>query len=257
MSGFLRSGLEQFCYFLPKLTHRPLHSYYLAQLSFWGIALFGGWGFINVNAPLPSWIPALSAVLGAMMLLPVLGVALNVRGTISGYRSTTPNPIFSLVLFGAFSFVFVQLLNVLSIVRPINQMLAFTYFSAAQTHWLLLGFFASAIFGAIYYIAPLILNIESPAASKVRFHALILFSGVVIYGVSLLIGGIVQGTSLRNANADFPDVIKSTFFFLHISTLGSLLIVIAGLLLLVNLLSLGCRAGRACWKNCKKAEVRS
>lgn len=250
-------GVGAIFYFLPKLTGRPLYSYYLAQVSFWGIALFGGWGFININAPLPSWIPALSAVLGTMMILPTLSVALNVRGTIAGYRITAPNPILSLVLFGAFSFVFAQLMNVLGTIRPLNELLAFTYFNAAQNQWMLIGFFASVMFGAIYYITPLILNVESLAASKIRFQALTLFTGVVIYGASLFIGGIVQGSSLRNANVAFPDVIKSTLFFLHISTLGSFLIVIAGLLLVLNLLSLAGRAGCAYWKNSKKSEVRS
>jgi cytochrome c oxidase cbb3-type subunit 1 len=250
-------GVGAIFYFLPKLTNRPLHSYYLAQFAFWGIALFGGWGMIQVNAPLPSWIPALSAVMATMMILPVLSVALNVRGTISGYRGKVPNPILSLILFGAFSFVIAQLMNVVSAIRPVNEVLAFTYFSAAQTHCMLIGFFASVMFGAIYYVVPLLLDVEPIVSPKIRFQALALFSGVVIYGTSLAIDGIVQGNNLNKAQVSFPDIVKGTFFFLHVSTLGSFLLVIAGLLLVLNLFSLGCRAGCAGWKNSKKSEVRS
>lgn len=246
-------GLATIFYFIPKLTNRPLHSYYLALFTFWSLALFGGWGFINVNAPLPSWIPALSAVVGFMMVLPILSVAFNVRQTLANYRSETPNSILTLMVFGAWSFVLAQLMNVVGIIRPVNETLAFTYYFPAQTHWLLIGFFASAAFGAIYYILPRVLNVEPLAESKVRIQSLVLFGGVIIYGVALAVGGIVQGINLTNAKMIFADVIKGTLPFLYTSTIGSLLLVIAGLLLIRNLLSIGC----AGWKKSKKSEARS
>ena len=250
-------GLGAAFYFVPKLTNRPLHSYYLALFSFWGIALFGGWGLIPVNAPLPSWIPALSAVMAIMMILPILGVVLNLRGTIAGHRSAVPNPILSLVVFGSFSFVLAQGMNVLGALRPVNGLLAFTYFSTAQTHWMLLGFFACVMFGAIYYIVPLILDVEPFAAKKIRFQAMVLFGGVILYGVAMVVGGIAQGINLSKPEVAFPDIVKGTLPFLHISTLGSLFLVVAGLLLVFNLLSFAGRAGYACWKNSKQSEARS
>lgn len=250
-------GIATIFYFVPKLTGKPLHSYYLALFTFWSLALFGGWGFINVNAPLPSWIPALSAVLSVMMILPALAVAINVRGTVAGYKSSVPNPMLRLVLFGACSFVLAQLMNIIGVIRPANEVLAFTYYFPAQTHWLLLGFFASVMFGAIYYILPLVLNVEPLAAGKVRTQSLVLFGGVIVYGAAMAIGGIVQGINLTNPRLAFADVVKGTMPFLYTSTIGSLLLVIAALMLIFNLLSLGCRAGCGCWKKSKKSEVRS
>lgn len=249
-------GVGVIFYFIPKLTNRPLHSYYLALFAFWGIALFGGWGFINVNAPLPSWIPSLSAVMGTMMILPIICVALNVRRTLCGHQSAVPNPILNLIRFGAFSFILAQLMNVIAVIRPLNKILAFTYFTSTQTHWLLLGFFASVMFGAIYCIVPLLLNVDAPAAKKIRTQALFLFTGVGIYGVALSAGGIFQGINLNNPNLAFADVVKGTLPFLYTSTIGSLFIVIAGLIFLFNLLSFVVRACRACREN-KKQEARS
>jgi len=250
-------GLGAIFYFIPKLTGRPLYSYYFALLAFWGIALFGGWGLLPVNAPLPSWIPALSAVMSIAMILPILAVVLNLRGTLAGYRGTTPNPILSLIVFGALSFVLAQSMNVLSAIRPVNLLLAFTYFNAAQTHWMLVGFFGSAIFGAIYYVVPLVLDAEPFAAKKIRLNALALFGGVILYGGALALGGIFQGLNLNNPDVAFPDVVKGTLPFLHISTLGSLLIVVAGLLLSFNLVSVACRALCACCNGSKKSEARA
>ncbi|MEO6034922.1 MAG: cbb3-type cytochrome c oxidase subunit I, partial [Verrucomicrobiota bacterium] len=216
--------------------------------SFWGIALFGGWGLIPVNAPLPSWIPALSSVMAILMILPVLGVAINLRGTTAGYTAKSPNPILALVRFGAFSFVLAQEMNILSAIRPINEVLAFTYFTPATNHWILVGFFASVMFGAIYYIVPLVLNVEPFLAKKIRDNALMLFGGVVLYGAALAIGGILQGINLNKPEVAFTDVVKGTFPFLGISTLGNLLLIVAGLMLMFNLLSATGRAGLDWWK---------
>lgn len=248
-------GVGVIFYFIPKLTNRPLHSHYLALFAFWGIALFGGWGFLNVNVPLPSWIPSLSAVLGLMMIVPIICVALNVRGTMAGYQSSVPNPILNLIRFGALSFILAQAMNVITVIRPLNEIVAFTYFTSTQTHWLLLGFFSSVMFGAIYYIVPLLLNVDAFAAGKVRTQSLVLLAGVVIYGVALTVGGLVQGIKLNNPQVAFFDVVKGTSPFLYTSTIGSLLIVIAGLLLVLNLFSAARLACSLCCKNSEKSEV--
>ena len=112
------------------------------------------------------------------------------------------------------------------------------------------------MFGAIYYITPLILNVEPFATKKVRVQAIALIIGVVIYGVALSAGGIFQGINLNNPNLAFADVVKGTFPFLFTSTIGSLFIVVAGLMFLFNLLSFAGRACRACCEN-KKSEARS
>ncbi|MEO7299824.1 MAG: cbb3-type cytochrome c oxidase subunit I [Verrucomicrobiota bacterium] len=244
-------GLGTIFYFIPKLTNRPLHSYYLALFSFWGIALFGGWGFINVNAPLPSWIPALSAVAAMMMILPLICVALNLRG-IFGVKSATP--ILSFIKFGAISFLVSESMAILSSLRPLNKILFFTYFTTAQTDLLLQGFFASVMFGAIYYILPRVLGVEWQ--KSIRSHFLTFTIGVLVYVLALAVGGIVQGINLNNPQIPFADVIKGTLPFLHISLLGSLLLVMSGILFLRNLLSLCISYSRACWEN-KKSEARS
>ena len=249
-------GVGAIFYFIPKLTNRPLHSYYLAQFAFWGIALFGGWGFINVNAPLPSWIPAISNVAAVMMILPVMCVALNFFKTcpIISVPGKT-EPILSFIHFGARVFLVAQLLSMLAALRPLNQFLHFTYFTTAQIHFTILGFFASVMFGAIYYIVPRVLGIE-PSFSLVRRHFLIFESGVTIYGLILCLGGIFQGIELADSKKTFTEVIKTTFPFLYISTIGSLLILIAALVFLFNLFSFFIRACRACCEN-KKSEVLS
>jgi cytochrome c oxidase cbb3-type subunit 1 len=250
-------GVGVIFYFIPKLTNRPLHSYYLALAAFWGIALFGGWGGLNVTSPLPSWIPALSNVAAIMMILPVACVALNVCGTLAGnFASAKADPIPGFIRFGAFSFLLAQTMNILVAIRPLNEILYFTYFTTAQIQIALLGFFASVMFGAIYYIAPRLLGVEAACPRAMRSHLYLLIFGVLISGFAMAIGGIAQGIKLHNAETSFPKVIQTTLPFLHFSTVGSLLIVLAGLNFIYNLLALAVRCCRACCEAKSKAEVR-
>jgi len=250
-------GVGVIFYFIPKLTNRPLQSYFLALGAFWGIALFGGWGNLSVNAPLPSWIPALSNVASLMMILPMVCVALNVRGTLAGkFANAKANPMLGFIRFGAFSFLLAQAMNILIAVRPLNEILYFTYFTTAQIQIALLGFFASVMFGAIYYIAPRLLGVETACPRAMRSHLYLLIFGVLITGFALAFGGIAQGIKLHNAETSFPQVIQTTLPFLHFSTLGSLLIVMVGLNFIYNLLVLVVRCCRACCEGKSKAEVR-
>jgi cytochrome c oxidase cbb3-type subunit 1 len=250
-------GVGAVFYFIPKITNRPLYSYYSALFAFWTIALFGGWGFMNTNSPLPSWIPSISVVIGSMIVLPILAVAYNVRRTLCGYKSAASNPILTFMRFAVLSFIIAQLMNLIGSIRVFNEFLAFSYFPVAQVHWQLVGFFASVAFGAIYYIVPLVLNLEPVAAGKIRAQLLLLVSGVLFYGIALAIGGIAQGIQMNNPHVAFADVIKTTLPFLHISTIGSLLLVLAGILLVFNLASFTARACCACCKKSGKSEVRS
>ena len=256
-------GVGAIFYFIPKLTNRPLHSYYLAQFAFWGIALFGGWGFINVNAPLPSWIPAISNVAAVMMILPVICVALNLWGTLRGIlagnkKYFSENPTLGFVLLGALSFLLAQTMNILSALRPLNEILYFTYFIAGQTQLILQGFFASVMFGAIYYIVPRLLGVKEFSTRSLRLHYIFFSLGIVLSTfMGLSLNGIFQGIKLNNPQISFVEVIKETLPLLQISTLGSLFTVIAALIFLFNLISLLVYTARACCQSKSKSEVLS
>src|SRR5204863_2300527 len=71
-------GLGTMFYFLPKLTKRELSSQYLAALVFWMLMLFGSWGGIPNSAPLPAWMPTLSAAATLLTIVPILAVGMSV-----------------------------------------------------------------------------------------------------------------------------------------------------------------------------------
>src|SRR5580658_2856305 len=63
-------GLGIAFYLLPKLGERPLQSRFYAQFAFWTLILFGTWVGIPQAAPVPAWLPALSSITSALLIIP-------------------------------------------------------------------------------------------------------------------------------------------------------------------------------------------
>jgi cytochrome c oxidase cbb3-type subunit 1 len=213
-----------------------------------------------MGAPLPAWIPAFSTVAAVLTLVPVLGVAINVRGTAAGECSAIArNPSARFILFSVAAFVLAGLSTAITSLYGVSEVTNFTWLLPAQTQLYLYGFFAMAMFGAIYLIVPGLLGVEfSPKLVSIHFGLAAL--GIIIYVVPLAIGGIAQGRAMNTSSGAFFDVMRSSLTFLRASTTGDLLMAAGHLIFLLNLVGLLVRVGKqaACkaWAdNLKPAEV--
>ncbi|MEI9962298.1 MAG: hypothetical protein WDM76_14540 [Limisphaerales bacterium] len=77
-------GIGAAFYFLPKFSGRPLQTYYYALFAFWTLLLFGSHRGIPAGAPVPAWLPALSAVGSLLLIIPLIAIAIIGWKTISG-----------------------------------------------------------------------------------------------------------------------------------------------------------------------------
>ncbi len=259
--GFV--GLGAGFYFVPKLTNKPLYSHYLALFAFWMLAIFGSWVGIPVGAPVPSWLPALSSFAGVLTIIPILAVALNVQKTSCGQVAPQTGAALPFVLFGMMAYVVAGLMGCAASIAKVSEVTNFTWFIPAQAQLTVYGFFVMVMFGATYYIVPRLTQTELSAGFE-KWHFRLAALGVLFYVVPLVIGGIRQGFALNNSHVAFLDVVKGTLMFLRISTTGDLLLLAGSLLLLLNLLGMLGRVGRACYTtamaanrnaNTKAAEV--
>jgi cytochrome c oxidase cbb3-type subunit 1 len=239
-------GLAAVFYFVPKLTGRELHSRYLALLTFWMLILFGSWGGIPESAPVPAWMPVLSAVATGLGVIPVVAVALNVRGTLGGKCSRLmTHPSLRFVGFGVVAFIVAGLLSAAGALSEVSHITQFTWFTPAKGVLNYYGFFAMVMFGAVYYIMPQLLGLEFSSAKLVRAHFRAAAVGVLLFVVPLAAGGIVQGLKLRQVNIPFTDIARGTLPFLRASTMGDLLLALGHLMFLGNLAGLVIRFYRA------------
>jgi cytochrome c oxidase cbb3-type subunit 1 len=239
-------GLAAVFYFIPKLTGRDLHSRYLALLTFWMLILFGSWGGIPGSAPVPAWMPALSAVATGLGVIGVVALALNVHGTLGGQCSKlTAHPSLRFIGFGLVAFIVGGLVSAAGAFPEVSRVTHFTWFTIAKGLLNYYGFFAMVMFGAVYYIVPKLLGLEFPSARLVRAHFWTAATGILLVVVPLAAGGIVQGLKLQHGEIAFNDIAHGTLPFLRASTTGDLLIALGNLLFLGNLAGLLLRYYRA------------
>jgi cytochrome c oxidase cbb3-type subunit I len=257
------TGLAASFYFVPKIINRPLHSHYIGIFIFWTLAIFGSWGGIPTGSPLPAWIPALSGMGAVLTIVPALAVAFNVHKTLAGnYSRLNSSMPLKFIVFGALAYVLSGLAGATASFARVSEVVNFTWFTPAQMQFVVYGFFAMTMFGAVYYIVPRLLQSEiSPTGVSAHFWLSLI--GVIIYALSLGVGGVEQGSVLNNpkATVDFMAVTKSTLPFLRASTTGDLLMMLAHVIFLLNLVGVLVRVGRKSFSTAmvanRRAEVMS
>ncbi len=231
-------GLGTAFYFLPKFSGRPLQSYYVALYAFWMLILFGTWCGIPPGAPVPAWLPTVSAFAAALTIVPVLAVGLIMVQTLrGGEKCAVRGGPFCFIRFGTASFLLSSLMFLATACPRISSVTEFTWFGPAQTQLQLYGFFAMTMFGAIYYLLPRVMGFEWPFPKIARLQFWLSMAGVLLFVIPLAIGGVVQGMKLANGVA-FLDVTRATLLWFRISTTGLLLIVLGNLLFALNIFGL-------------------
>jgi cytochrome c oxidase cbb3-type subunit 1 len=255
-------GLAAVFYFVPKLLNRELHSHYLALLAFWVLLLAGSWGGIPNSAPVPAWMPAVSTVATVLTSVALLAMGLNVRGTLTGQCFLwMSDPLLRFFGFGVVAFILAGFMRIAAAVIDPGQSLQATWFASATTQLNLYGFFAMAMFGAVYFILPQLTATGAQSSSSAssstqpaadldlclpklaRAHLWLSAVGILLVVVPLAISGILE---VLRPNLPFNDIVNGTLPFLRVATLGDLFILLANVLFLANLVRLTWRYYRAC-----------
>src|SRR5271170_345284 len=232
-------GLGAAFYFLPKFSGRPLQTYFYALFAFWTLIIFGSMRGAPVGAPVPAWLPNLSALNSLMLVVPIIAIAVIGWKTVCGAASREcKGGSFCMIKFGFVAFILSALMLVASACPHFSRLTQFTWFGAAQTQLQLYGFFSITMFGAIYYILPRAVGIEFAFPKLIRIQHWFAMLGLVVFVVSLAVGGVVQGLKLQDPNVAFNDSTKAVLPFLRVSTTGLLLLLLANLLFALNIFAM-------------------
>jgi cytochrome c oxidase cbb3-type subunit 1 len=139
----------------------------------------------------------------------------------------------------------------------VSELTDYTWFPVA--HWELFhyGFFALAMFGAIYYIVPRLLDpLDPPAWSPglAKCHFWFTSVGILISYIVLLVVGVGQGFLLNDPYFTFATIMEGTTKQLRHSTLGVLCILIGTSFFLLNFTLLLTRHARS-WRIASQKEA--
>lgn len=200
-------------YLIPKVTGRPIHSYYLSLLGFWTLAIFYNWAGSHhlIGGPLPVWITTVGTMASMMMFVPVTTVALNHHLTMRGeFWRLRYSPTLRFVVFGAMTYTVVSFQGSLEALRVVNEVAHFTHFTIAHAHLGMYGFVSMMAFGAMYFAMPRLTGREWSSPKLVSFHFWTTAGGMILYFVGLTIGGWYQGMNMNNPDMPFLETVART-----------------------------------------------
>lgn len=237
---FTPAGLAAAYYFIPKVIGRPIHSYYLSLIGFWTFALFYNWNGMHhlVGGPLPVWLISVSIVASMLMFIPVIAVAINHHLTMVGhFGQLRYSPTLRFIVFGAVCYTLVSFQGSLEALRSHSEITHFTHYTIGHSHLGLYAFVTMIMFGSIYYIMPRITKWEWPYPSLIKVHFWLVALGIILYVLSMCIGGVIQGLYMNDASHPFIDSVNVTKPYLIARSIGGTLMLL-GQLVFIYLFSL-------------------
>ncbi len=196
-------------YFLPKFLNKPIYSYSLGVLAFWTqmvfYSLIGAHHF--VFSPIPWWLQTVAIIFSVGMVVTLVAGTGNFLLTMRGSEGTIARS-YSLpfILVGVIAYFLASGQGSLEALRSMNRLWHLTNFTVAHSHMTMYGFVSFLIWGGIYGLIPRLTGRE-PNHVLVGVHFWFALVGIVIYGMSLMIGGTEQG-EIWISGAPFIDSVK-------------------------------------------------
>ena len=236
---FGASALAAIYYFLPKVLERTLTGYYLAPVAFWTFFLFAGWTgpAALVGSPVPLWLQSTGVVAAAMMLIPVIIVAINVHGTLStqgGWARAWNDTTLRFVSFGAVAFTLAGVLGGVFAFRSLSAVVRFTSFATGLEQLLVYGCASMVVFGASYFILPRLTGTLWPSAKLVHAHFWATALGFIAALVAWLVGGWQNGQLLANPAVAYADVLRAESSWFFVLTISAVLLLVGHVAFALN-----------------------
>jgi cytochrome c oxidase cbb3-type subunit I len=251
---FLTAGfLGIVYYFIPKQAERPVYSYRLSVVHFWSLVFLYIWAgphHLHYTA-LPDWSQTLGMTFSVMLWMPSWGGMINGIMTLSGAWEklrTDPALRFSVTAMGFYGMSTFE--GPVMSIKAVNALSHYTDWTIGHVHSGALGWVAFIVFGAIYYLVPVLWRRAALYSTRlVAWHFWTATIGIVLYITSMWVSGIMQGLMWRAYDANgflqysFADSVAAMHPFYVIRALGGVFF-LAGMLIMVFNLWRTIRHGR-------------
>jgi len=237
---FLTAGfLGMLYYYLPVRAQRPIFSYRLSILSFWGITFFYMWAgshHLHYTA-LPHWVQTLGMTFSVMLLVPSWASAGNALLTLNGawHRvrddATLRFMMAAIVFYGLSTFE-----GSFLAIRPVNSLSHYTDWTVGHVHAGALGWVALITFGSLYTLVPALWRRQGMYSSAlVEVHFWLAIAGTLIYAFAMWNSGIIQGLMWRTYTEEgtlaysFVDSLVAMYPYYIARTFGGLLFLLGAI----------------------------
>lgn len=234
-------GVGTAYYLIPKIIGKPVYSYSVSLLGFWGLALFYSQVGIHhlIGGPVPTWVVTLSVVHSVMMFIPVIAVAVNQHTTvIQNFWAFRQSMALRFVWTGALMYTAASFQGSLEAIRAVNSITHFTHYTVGHAHLGAYGFVSLVMFGAFYYMMPHLTGKPWPWPRMIGLHYWLTLLGFGIYFVALSVGGFFQGIALLDPEASFARITQDLMPYLQARSLGGSIMTLGHILFGVHFFAL-------------------
>jgi cytochrome c oxidase cbb3-type subunit 1 len=243
---FLTAGfLGMMYYYLPKRAGRPLFSYRLSIISFWGITFLYMWAgshHLHYTA-LPHWVQTLGMTFSIMLLVPSWSSAGNALLTLNGaWAKVRDDATLRFMMVAAVFYGITTFEGSFMAIRPVNALSHYTDWTIGHVHAGALGWVAMITFGSIYASVPWLWKREGMYSARlVEAHFWLALAGTVIYVMAMWNSGIIQGLMWRTYNSggtlaySFVDSLVAMHPYYIARAIGGLFFLIGGIVGFYNI----------------------
>ena len=243
---FLTAGfLGMMYYFVPKQAGRPVYSYRLSVVHFWGLIFTYMWAgphHLHYTA-LPDWTQSVGMLFSLILLAPSWGGMINGIMTLSGaWHKLRDDPILKFLVTSLSFYGMSTFEGPMMSIKTVNALSHYTDWTVGHVHSGALGWVAMVSIGSLYYLLPRLFGKEEMYSTKlITVHFWIATIGTVLYIASMWIAGVMQGLMWRAVNPDgtltysFVEAVKGSYPFWAIRVLGGLLFLVGMLIMAYNM----------------------
>jgi cytochrome c oxidase cbb3-type subunit 1 len=202
---FLTAGfLGMMYYYLPKRAGRPIYSYRMSIVGFWGITFFYMWAgshHLHYTA-LPQWVQTLGMTFSVMLIVPSWIAAANALLTLNGaWDKVRRDATLRFMTMAAIFYGISTFEGSFMAIRAVNSLSHYTEWTVGHVHAGALGWVAMITFGSFYALVPWLWKRDGMYSARlVEVHFWLALAGTLTYVLAMWNGGILQGLMWRTYN---------------------------------------------------------
>ncbi len=184
-------------YFIPKAADRPIYSYRLSVIHFWGLVGFYTWAGTHhlVYSSVPIWVQNIGIIMSLILWLPSWAGAFNGAMTLLQNKEKLKSDYICLFFFSAILYYCLATFEgPLLAIRWFNMLAHNTEWVIGHVHSGALGWVGMSGIAVFYYFIPRLWNkTELWSKRLIKWHFWLAHAGVAIYAIALWVAGIGEG----------------------------------------------------------------
>ena len=187
-------------YFLPKAAERPVFSYRLSIVHFWGLVFLYIWAGPHhlLYTALPDWAQSLGMVFSLMLWAPSWGGMLNGLLTLRGaWDKLRVDPVLKFFAAGVTFYGMSTFEGPLLSIKSVSGLAHYTDWIIGHVHAGGLGWNGLMAAGMFYWLVPKLYGTKLHSRGAANFHFWIATVGILLYVISMWVAGITQGLMWR------------------------------------------------------------